>query len=413
MSNLVSGGAGPGVDYQEVKNDAAVICASAIVGLCAAMASKGVEVNLDVEWSGSQDEKQHTKDLAGLKDHMKVVGAIQDVLKRAGLNWRKVGWFAIPAYNLDGETVQAPSFAIMGGRGHREGGAEGFQNSRLSSLARDLIRGMKQAYEGVVLEKGAKLGPEVSGPALKDYAEERGAYYGVVDHPDDPNPGFISSVRRLIPYLGSTGEGLRWNANEKNHGVIKVAPAHAQFGSWDNLEKAITDGIGAGVGAVGYCHGMNWAILRCMTEVKGGTPYEIAVGGTTKLASCIACTTFMDANGYPPSSIHLGRAESWVPLPVTAKENPLGQEALVAAEALNGKWAAATCGYLLTGAQLLNKYSSPSFKTGVAALAGGLASEVTRRSSKKGGELHAANLFLDALTVHDGEVARMLTILQA
>ena len=65
---------------------------------------------------------------------------------------------------------------------------------------------------------------------------------------------------------------------------------------------------------IGYVHGMCTAIVKCKHAGPWSTPYEMATGSeTTKMASCFACTTYMYANGYPPSSIHLGRGESWVP----------------------------------------------------------------------------------------------------
>jgi hypothetical protein len=71
-----------------------------------------------------------------------------------------------------------------------------------------------------------------------------------------------------------------------------------------------------GAKVTGYVHGM---IQACYVAAKF-TPaqakvLELAAGTkTTKMASCIACTTFQLATNRQPSGIHLGSANSWVPL---------------------------------------------------------------------------------------------------
>ena len=66
---------------------------------------------------------------------------------------------------------------------------------------------------------------------------------------------------------------------------------------------------------MGYTHGMIQAIYKAYSLGPSCAPYEIAVGDqTTKMASCVPCTLFMLAQGYPPTSTHLGRGESWAPL---------------------------------------------------------------------------------------------------
>jgi hypothetical protein len=90
---------------------------------------------------------------------------------------------------------------------------------------------------------------------------------------------------------------------------------------------------------------MNWAIMHTAL-LGGGTAYEVAVGfETSKLASCFGCTTFMYANGAPPSFMHFGRAESWVPIPCNARDNPdyaRGQTDTI--DTLRSNWAGAVAG---------------------------------------------------------------------
>ncbi len=54
-----------------------------------------------------------------------------------------------------------------------------------------------------------------------------------------------------------------------------------------------------------YTHGMIQAIYKAYALGPSCAPYEIAVGDQTKkMASCLPCTLFMVATGYPPTSIH-------------------------------------------------------------------------------------------------------------
>jgi hypothetical protein len=87
-----------------------------------------------------------------------------------------------------------------------------------------------------------------------------------------------------------------------------------------NLQPLANGGMGPlptpvpAEGRVGYIHGMCSAIQKCLEWGGDCVPFEVATGtATTKMASCFACSTYMHANGYPPSSMHLGRGESWVP----------------------------------------------------------------------------------------------------
>jgi len=51
-----------------------------------------------------------------------------------------------------------------------------------------------------------------------------------------------------------------------------------------------------------YTHGMIQAIYKAYSLGPSCTPYEIAVGDMTKkMASCLPCTLFMVAAGYPPT----------------------------------------------------------------------------------------------------------------
>lgn len=96
----------------------------------------------------------------------------------------------------------------------------------------------------------------------------------------------------------------------------------------DKLDPQKKDTVKYSQEVVGYTHGMIQAIydtvkVRAERKVEGmlsaEAPYELGLQGkdggpfTTKMASCFLCSLFMEANGFPASSVHLGKAESWAP----------------------------------------------------------------------------------------------------
>ena len=69
----------------------------------------------------------------------------------------------------------------------------------------------------------------------------------------------------------------------------------------------------------GSCHGMIQAIMefgQCIT--KDSACIEFALGSeTTKVASCIPCSMFMEAAGMPATATHLGCGDNWrIPDPI-------------------------------------------------------------------------------------------------
>jgi hypothetical protein len=235
---------------------------------------------------------------------------------------------------------------------------------------------------------------------------ENGAYYGVVDDPVTEEGGFCcSSVRRIIPYAGGVGVP-RWNRSAPYHGLIGAAGgrnARAQWGSFER-ENRISGWDGQS-GVVGYTHGMMWAIQRAKAIGPWATPYEVAVGAATrKLASCFACTTFMYATGYPPSGMHMGSAESWVPLPPEGAENPHWTNMTIL---LNEMWANDVAHYLSLGSDLLSRGA-------IAQAARAQVQELRAVVGARGfRENVAATMYLDALTMHKNDRRRLDTVLAA
>jgi hypothetical protein len=166
-------------------------------------------------------------------------------------------------------------------------------------------------------------------------------------------------------------------------------------------EPAITD-------IATYTHGMIQAIYKAYALGPSCVPFEIAVGDSTKkMASCLGCTLFMNATGYPPTSIHLGSAESWAPL--YAPYNPNGptepNERGVVRD-LNNAWSARCGEWLSIGVDVLDdSHITADHRASRDAVREFM--QAREDDPSLGG-----NLVLDALTVHDSElnrIARTLT----
>lgn len=254
---------------------------------------------------------------------------------------------------------------------------------------------------------------------------ENGAYYGIVDHKDNVHAKAISSVRRLIPY---GGEGGRWNRNVPNHGLIgyEGTEAGSPEGLRDRAEKqagsieptALIKGWNGHDRVCGYCHGMVWAVAQASTEFRGGVPYELGLGSKThKLASCFGCSTFLVANGYMPSAMHLGRSESWVPLPegedaAAPFDNGTASAAMESTfEDLNSRWAGHVAAWLEQGIAASQRWTAARAgrKEGpvVPDWATDAVNRLERRLKALGSDRKRANVFLDALTVHSNDTDRL------
>ncbi len=154
---------------------------------------------------------------------------------------------------------------------------------------------------------------------------------------------------------------------------------------------------------VGYTHGMIQAVYKAYSFGPSCVPYEIAVGNkTTKLASCFPCTMFITALGYPPTSAHLGRGESWAPL--YEPYNPAGSaernESAVLRD-LNTAWAAACNVWLHYGIGVLRQAKVTRDH------AGAVEDLYTFVESRRQDPTVASTLILDALTIHDKEITRI------
>jgi hypothetical protein len=291
-------------------------------------------------------------------------------------------------------------------------------------------------------EKGRALWEQIEtvSPSLRQYTG-RGAYTGFVDNHNtvgDTDPvGPRSTVRMVAPAAGADGSACeRWlppvghplwgprrrrdTGTEVPWGLIggnraTEAPEEGRGrtpagNAADQIEVEMRDRYGmAFVGqpsaneVATYTHGMIQAIYKAYALGPSCVPYEIAVGDVTKkMASCLGCTLFMHAVGYPPTSIHLGSAESWAPL--YAPYNPNGptepNERGVVRD-LNNAWAGRCRDWLAIGLDVLD---DATVAAGHRSSRDAVRGYLEARATDPGG---AANLILDALTIHEPEVKRL------
>ncbi|MBC7928494.1 MAG: hypothetical protein H7039_22860 [Bryobacteraceae bacterium] len=157
-----------------------------------------------------------------------------------------------------------------------------------------------------------------------------------------------------------------------------------------------------------YTHGMIQAIYKAYALGPSCAPYEIAVGDLTKkMASCLTCTLFMHAVGYPPNSIHLGSGESWAPL--FAPYNPDGPtepNEIGVIRDLNNAWYERCRAWLKMGLEILDDaHIAPGHRASREAVAAYLKAHDTEPTL-------SGILILDAVTVHEPELNRISRTLQ-
>jgi hypothetical protein len=249
----------------------------------------------------------------------------------------------------------------------------------------------------VLTRKGEALWHQIKAvsPTLSQYTG-RGAYTGFVDNKNtfgDTDPvGPRSTVRMTAPPPGAEAptvvphsrwlppEGhVLWNSR-KRKGTETYVPwgliagdkagqdpaagndTHATNLA-DQIELEMRDRYGMVFTSdltltdiATYTHGMIQAIYKAYTLGPSCTPFEVAVGDQTKkMASCLPCTLFMHAAGYPPSSIHLGSGESWAPLYSPYNPNgPTEPNELGVVRDLNNAWYERCRQWLEIGLEILD-----------------------------------------------------------
>lgn len=382
-----------------------VIFGCVFLGFVTHMLGSGETPRWDVD-SGDEDAGRQQADLQDVLNRIGALTGVEGAVVQAGKS---------PTYD-GGQALQlAIASPLQDGKAHP--GSVQWSRHVADHISR-IVTSKKSWLFGLITR---------SGPSeLLEFTldNERGAYYGIVDDPANTVPKVISSVRRLIPY-GS--EGGRWRYGMEYHGLIgydseatlhtaRTTPKQAGsieptglIGSWDGRGKVC-----------GYCHGMVWALAEVRCNYPQGKPFELALGKQThKLSSCFGCSTFQLANGRVASSMHLGRSESWVPLPedenatapfstglaVESVDGQVGAKERRDREVfadMNKAWAEHVAAWLLMGAERVRRAGRGTFSAQVLETAAALSAEAGRRSQRG-----AANLFLDALTVHDKDLNRL------
>lgn len=282
-----------------------------------------------------------------------------------------------------------------------------------------LSDGQSQAWELGTLITGRKGGSMVSSKTrerdMKDAAAildglaeaiehlsytGPGAYTGMIDDPVNSTV-FVTDTRRF-----AFAPSERWHCGDGvYHGLIRGNDQPVENGGMGQLPDT-----GGEKQVVGYVHGMCTAIRKSVDSGPWCTPYELVQGGrTTKVASCFACTTYMYATGYPPSSTHLGKGSSWIP-PTQRADDAQSEGERKIVSGLNKRWHVEIYHYMRLGHRMLQRLgdnvAEPSRKA-MALLVDRLDEISEENICERGG-----NLFLDALTVHESEWRRIRDTLQ-
>jgi hypothetical protein len=241
-----------------------------------------------------------------------------------------------------------------------------------------------------------------------------GAYTGMIDDPIGSHTLIQPTLRRVID------DPSRWNPHpDALWGLIGTNNRGGEFGG--NLDADPNQGMGPlrrHQGIVQYIHGMSWAMREAVRWGPWCTAYEMAVGTRTrKRASCFACTTYMWASGFPASSTHLGRGESWGVLPDgtlgtgedhTFSDEGEGKLEQALARSMNVRWHTQIYHFLRQGSRLLERHHlamSPAHRTAAELLAQRF------ERLRADGFINGGNLFLDAMTFHKNDTARLLATL--
>jgi hypothetical protein len=177
---------------------------------------------------------------------------------------------------------------------------------------------------------------------------------------------------------------------------------------------------------VGYTHGMIRAIYEAV-RIGQGTAFEMSIGTDTfKLASCLSCSSFMMANGVDASSSHLGRGESWAPYYSAESHNKSHFDDATdmnldkAIAQCNAKYAAHMHQWMKDGVAAMKKvvgtppdtdHDKPVKGWVTDSHAAALGKLDEKLAALKEPNTVARDLYLDAMTYHKGDAARLQSAL--
>jgi len=459
---------------QQVEQEADVIISSVIIGFSGTRYYQQQPCTFDIEWEqiSEKDKKDMEADSAGRvgieKWAYKNAQGQQDFLTTIECVSKVMDIYqpGMGDWLIDGQSQKTGKGELITGR---QGGASQNKQQRdkspQSSQAKALVKNLSD-NQWLALDTGGN----------KLIYKGRGAYSGIIDDPVQKVAYHEDAKTNVRPTLRVFRNDKRWlptGTTKKitNDGVIqaddhdraKPAPYGILGGiengrdgndnpipiHYRNLQPISSDGMGAlpeifNNTKVGYIHGMCTAINMCNKHGGWSTPYEVATGDqTTKISSCFPCTTYMYATGFPPSSAHLGRGESWVPpisddipaisgdsYPVSKavgnKSITEGDEGIQSTfdkevcDSYKNKWNSDIFDYLTLGTEIVlngNKRLNERLKENLKEDLEYFGLEVVPILSDGYKEIFdkllaatkedAGRMFLDALTIHDSEWKRL------
>jgi hypothetical protein len=406
-------------DASDPKTEADVIMTAAALGFAASHVKNGTSLRFDI------DPKDQAKDFTGLQAVVaKIDKAVVDYLRNnnlepagkvnAGLapDYSK-GAVIMGVYKLANQSapisVSDPVLSVKGQTLY-----EKIKNLQLTQYTG------RGAYTGFVDNKNTEGNTEPVGPrptarfltADPDSVRADDPTMSGLHPRWLPRTGSASWIPRLrkgttdsyVPWgmIGGDSAGKEPDARMAN--VTSATNLADQItGEMSATDKMVFNGNPTTADVVAYTHGMIQAIYKAYSLGPSCAPYEIAVGAvTTKMASCLPCTFFMVAQGYPPTSIHLGRGESWAPLYQSYNPGgPAESNELAVIRDLNNSWRAKCAEWLGLGLRMMDDaHVADDHKSARDALRSYLASHSADKTV-------AATLVLDAVTVHESESVRI------
>lgn len=377
--------------------DADVIMTCAVLGFSIKLLSEHKPVRFDTEGiHAGMTEAERATARADIAAMARTVASLNQVIEHVGIPGR-VAHGTSPAYDYANKTVSGVEAGDRLEYFHRnvETAFVG-ESQELHDLA---VHDPTVSYQGRGAYTGLVVSPEGGGKPMiaSTYASivpDRDDY-GERWHPAGPMPSLGTGPAQKT--WGMIGDN-RTQKQLQNEGMGFVPETLGRaIEAW--TPPAPWSGTQPETDLIGYTHGMIQAIVKCYIRQRDGSrPFEIAVGPyTTKLASCFCCTLFMHAAEFPPSSTHLDRGESWVPMYGAHFSLPVA-----AVEETNQRWYGFCTEVLLTGLSALRQSMSrvrESHHHSVRAMHAFIAEHTAPTS--------CANLILDAMTVQDKERARI------
>ena len=422
------------IDYDKAKKQADAIVVATIVGFCGTRALLGQPFSFDLQDEQGDVAPGSSKAMAFVKAAQRwnlVLGSIEEILDglhglvknndhpdnltQADIH-RAVDWDVAPT--RDEISNQGRTGTITGSTGS-DAIAPG---DRWRRPWNDPVEGKTPEYSGY----GAYTG--ICDDPLRNSAWTVGG-----DVPPEQDPRYPTKPYKLDGFCGEvdlTANNIdNWS---KRYGPEKItawqfanAKGNVEFGIIHD-SNAYLPPVGFGISVAptgggkkvfGFVHGMSQAQAESIRTGPWCVSHEHAIGDkTTKLASCFPCTTFMYAAGYPPSSSHLGRGESWVPPQIDNDTPNRKASGELAVQTINTIWAIQIHYYMDLGCKLLQKYfdgdalhhPNNEYRAVVDQVATTLAKfELDKLTVMK----NAGNLFLDALVFHDNQTVQLMNVL--